>query len=132
MLSSAATRYLLAIYELSDNGMAVRSVDIANMLKVSRASVVKSLKRLVQEGLVNKEHYGNVQLTPTGVREANRIYTEYTLLHAFFTHCLQVGPSAQADAVSCLCGLSGESKNRLIELALRQAERPLVRDAAGM
>lgn len=100
MLSPASIRYLLAVYELSDGG-AVRSVDIANALKVSRASVVKCLKRLAGEGMIRKEHYGAVQLTPEGVRESNRIFTEYTLLYAFFLQRLGVPPGcARRDAVS--------------------------------
>ena len=106
MLSPASIRYLLAVYELSDGG-AVRSVDIANALKVSRASVVKCLKRLAGEG------------TPEGVRESNRIFTEYTLLYAFFLQRLGVPPGcARRDAVSALCTFTAESREQLIRRVL--------------
>lgn len=122
MLSSSSTRYLLAIYELSDGGAAVRSVDIANLLQVTRASVVKSIKKLVEEEFVRKEYYGNIQLTPLGVRESNRIYTEYSLLLAFFSRCLALPPEkARADAVSALCHFSPEGKEALIQRALSGA-----------
>lgn len=118
MLSPASIRYLLAVYELSDGG-AVRSVDIANALKVSRASVVKCLKRLAGEGMIRKEHYGTVQLTPEGVRESNRIFTEYTLLYAFFLQRLGVPPGcARRDAVSALCTFTAESREQLIRRVL--------------
>lgn len=120
MRSACAARYLLAIYELSDGGAAVRSVDIARRLRVSRASVVKSLKLLAEAGMVQKEYYGNVQLTALGVRESNRIYTEYTLLCAFFHDYLHISSEAAGkDAAACLCALTGEGKERMIELALR-------------
>lgn len=124
MLSDSSIRYLLAIYELSDGGSAVRSVDIANSLRVSRASVVKCLKKLAGEGLIYKEYYGNVQLTATGVRESNRLYTEYTLLYAFFSRCLGVAAEcAKQDAAAALCSFTGESKEYLIQQALGLSEQ---------
>ena len=60
-LTPSATRYLLAIYQLSDGGHAVRSVDVAQERPVARASVVKMLHRLVADGLIQKEYYGNIQ-----------------------------------------------------------------------
>lgn len=122
MLSSSSTRYLLAIYQLSDGGAAVRSVDIANMLQVSRASVVKSLKKLVEEDLIRKEYYGNIQLTPLGVRESNRIYTEFTLLFAYFSQCLALPDDyARNDAVSALCHFTNEGKEALMQSVLKSA-----------
>ena len=50
--SNAALRYLVAVYELSDGGSAVRSVDIARMMEVSPASVVHMMGVLSQGGFV--------------------------------------------------------------------------------
>ena len=121
-LTPSATRYLLAIYQLSDGGHAVRSVDVSTELGVSRASVVKMLRRLVADGLINKKYYGNIQLTPEGVREANRIYTQFTILEHFFRFCLRVEePVAKQDALACLSTLSQESLEQLTLLSLPQA-----------
>ena len=120
MLSNASVRYLLTIYQLSDGGMAVRSVDIANALGVSRASVVKCLKRLSGEGFIQKEYYGNVQLTPLGTKESNRLFTEFTLIQAFLRQFLHLSEQqAKKDAAACLCALSQESKEKMMALALR-------------
>ena len=119
MLSPSATRYLLAIYELSNGGCAVRSVDIAKALCVSRASVVKSLKKLCGYGLIQKEFYGNVHFTPAGIRESNRIYTEYTLLYCYFLEFLNSSPEAsRSDAICALCFFSCETKEKLIQISL--------------
>ncbi len=118
-LTPSATRYLLAIYQLSDGGHAVRSVDVAQELSVARASVVKMLHRLVADGFIQKEYYGNIQLTPAGIREANRIYTLFAILEHFFSNSLQVSEeSAKQDAISCLCFLSEESLEQLTLLSL--------------
>lgn len=50
--------------------------------------------------MIRKEHYGAVQLTPEGVRESNRIFTEYTLLYAFFLQRLGVPPAARGGTPS--------------------------------
>ena len=96
MCLNALARYLLAVYQLSADGAAVRSVEIANALGVSRASVVKSLKKLAEGGFVQKEYYGSVHLTPQGLREAGRLHREYTLLSSYFTSCLAC-PKAAAE-----------------------------------
>ena len=88
--SNAALRYLVAVYELSDGGSAVRSVDIARMMEVSPASVVHMMGVLSQGGFVRKRRYGQVQLTGEGIRTANRLYTKAALLEAFFLQELGV------------------------------------------
>ena len=70
-LTPSATRYLLAIYQLSDGGHCPFGGRGAGALS-GPASVVKMLHRLVADGLIQKEYYGNIQLTPAGIREANR------------------------------------------------------------
>ena len=65
--SNAALRYLVAVYELSDGGSAVRSVDIARMMEVSPASVVHMMGVLSQGGFVRKSsRYRAYILVETG------------------------------------------------------------------
>lgn len=125
-LSSSAMRYLLAIYELSDGGSAVRSVDIARALEVSPASVVHMMGNLAAEGVVQKRHYGNVSMTQEGIRRANQLYTRYTLLSSFFRECLNVSsPWAEEDAAACLCTLSEESMENIAHCVLQRRDQAL-------
>ena len=118
-LSTAAVRYLLAIYQLSEGGRPVRSVDIAGRLAVSPASVAHMLGVLSGAGLIAKKHYGRVQLTGRGVRLSGRLHTSCVLMECFFAQHLGVSQeTAHADAVSCLCVLSQQSISRLEELVL--------------
>lgn len=120
-LSSAAVRYLLVIYELSDGGKAVRSVDIARALGVSPASVVHMMGVLAGEGLTLKRYYGQVQLTNEGIRAANQLYTKCTILESFLIQELNIErDTARQDAVSCLCSLSEESIEKVICRVLGQ------------
>ncbi len=109
-ISQAAVRYLLTIYELSDGGAPVRSVDISRRLEVTPASVVHMMGVLSAEKLAEKRHYGRIRLTEAGIREANRLFTACTLLEAYFTEYLGVeGETARIDALNCLCCLSDQS-----------------------
>lgn len=91
MLSDCAMRYLLAIYALSRGQHALRSVQIARELEVSRASVAKMLKVLGQEGLVAKEYYSNVCLTPKGAQIAGALYAQYPAAFAFLYPSSRLG-----------------------------------------
>ena len=132
-LSSAAVRYLLVIYELSDGGKAVRSVDIARALGVSPASVVHMMGVLAGEGLTLKRYYGQVQLTNEGIRAANQLYPKCTILESFLIQELNVErDTARQDAVSCLCSLSEESIEKVICRVLGQTlEEPDILRVAG-
>lgn len=58
--SESLENYLEAI--CMHGGINVRSIDLAKQLKVSRASVNKAINTLIEEGLVEKELYGDISL----------------------------------------------------------------------
>ncbi|MBQ8025667.1 MAG: metal-dependent transcriptional regulator [Oscillospiraceae bacterium] len=122
-LSRSITRYLLGIYELSKGTECVRSADLARFLGVSKASVVKMCAQLTQQGLIAKEYYGSITLTDLGVVEANRAYTGVVILeHLLETQFGVSAENARDDAVSCLCTLSQECADKIIQYALKQEE----------
>ncbi len=115
-------RYILAIYELGNAINAVRSVDIANALCISRASVVKMLKSLSNKGIILKPHYGDVMLTDLGVKKANDIYIRYTLIYNYFIKYLKVdADNARKDSVFCLCSLSEQSIKQIIDASSKMS-----------
>lgn len=65
-LSDANLRYLFALSELAGQGRPVRSMEVADLLGVSRPSVVRVLHTLAERGLVEKAYYGKITLTPKG------------------------------------------------------------------
>ena len=113
-LSQAAIRYLLTIYELSDGGHPVRSVEIARALAVTPASVSHMLHSLIKSRLVEKRYYGSVRLTSAGIRQANLYYTRRAMLETYFTTYLGVDAQvAQSDAASCMYCLSAQSMEEI-------------------
>jgi len=120
-LSPAAVRYLLTIYQLSGGLGAVRSVDIAENLDVTRASVVYMLGVLAEGEFIRKRPYGTVQLTPTGVCAAKELGAKCAMLDALFTGHLHMNrETAHRDAIACLCSLSEDCIGRLAALGAQR------------
>lgn len=66
-LSEAKKKYLVKMVEMDPEGKGIRSIKIAKELDVTRPSVHAMLTRLSDDGLLVKEHYGIVYLTPEGL-----------------------------------------------------------------
>lgn len=71
LYSESLEDYLEAIYILG--GHNVRSVDIANHLGVSRASVNKAVNNLMENKLVSKMLYGDISLTEQGLAISRKV-----------------------------------------------------------
>ena len=82
-LSMAGEDYLEAIYRImvegGDRGIegGVRSVDVAEQLEVSKASVSKALSTLKEAGMVEQVRYGRVMLTEKGKVYAKRVWRSH-------------------------------------------------------
>jgi Mn-dependent DtxR family transcriptional regulator len=116
-LTRAGEDYLEAIYVLSldvPDG-AVRSVDVADDLKVSKASVNKALSMLKDEGMVNQEHYGKVTLTDEGRAYARLVWRAHRALRAFLIDEIGVDEET-ADEEACLMehALSAKTMDLLV------------------
>ena len=79
----------------------VRSVDIAQRLGVSKASVNKAVTALKAQGLVEQSHYGKVMLTDTGREMGQAVWYRHRLLRTFLTKELGV-PFERADSEACM------------------------------
>lgn len=124
-LSRAGEDYLEAIYRLSLEGGvgdgSVRSVDVADQLGVSKASVNKALSTLKESGMVEQSRYGRVTLTEDGRRYAALVWRSHRALRLFLERDLGV-ESEVADSEACLMEhvLSEDTMQRLIDYLERQ------------
>ena len=123
MLTPTQKKYLFIIYELGLNGNKVRSVDIANALKIQKASVSNMLPCLIGKGFVERhEDDGSVVFTKCGAVYAGELYVKYLTLHKFFTDKLGASKeSARHDAVVCLCNLTDENTENMTNYILSGA-----------
>lgn len=91
-LTMANEDYLEAIYRISidQDNPEVRSVDIAELLDVSKASVSKALNTLREEGYVEQSRYGKVNLTEEGINYASDLWRCHRMLRVFLTEDLGI------------------------------------------
>lgn len=97
-LSASLEDYLEAIYHLAARQEVARSKDIAEAMKVSRASVTGALKALSEKELVNYKPYGYVTLTEKGEQVARRVVRRHEILTRFFADVLGAEPVTAAAA----------------------------------
>lgn len=124
-LTKASEDYLEAIYRLaledaSGDGT-VRSVDVAEQLGVSKASVNKALSTLKESDMVEQSRYGRVTLTQKGREYAALVWRAHRALRLFLESDLGVSPE-RADEEACLMEhvLSADTMERLIAYLERQ------------
>ena len=90
-MSMSFEDYLEAIVMLGGTTeKSVRSVDIANELGVSKASVSKAIATLKTRGLVDQPFYGDVTLTAGGYEYGNSVLERHELLTYFLKDVLGI------------------------------------------
>lgn len=119
-LTMAHEDYLEAMVRIeSEEGIGehegIRSVDIAQLLNVSKPSVNKAIAALKTQGMVEQSHYGRVMLTPRGRVIGTTIWRRHRLLRSFLTDELGVEfETADLEACRMEHALSEDTMNRLI------------------
>lgn len=120
--------YLEAIAVLREERQVVRVSQISRLLDVSMPSVTSALKRLMEEGLVDHEPYGHVELTAKGERIAEDVIHRHETLRQFLTEILGVDPdTAREDACKMEHSLSPTSRDKLskfVEFVLSHPKGP--------
>ena len=113
-ISASGQDYLEAILVLSAERENVRSIDIAERLGVSRASVSRALNLLLEEGYIEKEHYSPIHITASGRAAGREVQERHQALRRFLTEILKVSPEvAEEDACRMEHSLSYESLTKL-------------------
>ncbi len=93
--------YIEAIYDLcKKGGGSCRSVDIADDLGFSKASVARATKNLREGGYIDQERYGLIRLTDKGDEYGKRILARHKTLRSFLTDILGVDMET-ADEEAC-------------------------------
>ena len=114
-LTSNLEDYLEAIFLLQREQKAARAKDIADRLRVQRASVTGALQSLSQKGLVNYHPYSSVTLTDLGFQLAEQIDHRHQVLTDFLGRFLQLPPDiAEANACRMEHHIDDQALERLI------------------
>ncbi|MDY4522829.1 MAG: metal-dependent transcriptional regulator [Atopobium sp.] len=115
-LSMANEDYLESIYRITvaeNNPSGIRSVDVADQLNVSKASVNKAISTLKDAGYVEQNRYGRVTLTQAGREYGSEVWHAHRLIRAFLEKDLGVDPEiANEEACTMEHALSRDTMRR--------------------
>ena len=101
-LSKAHEDYLEAIVMLGGSTeQPVRSIDIANKLGVTKASVNKAITTLKEKGFLDQPYYGDITLTAEGFAYGSSVYKRHRYLQGFLINALGIEPEV-AEEEGCM------------------------------
>lgn len=113
-MKESGENYLETIYNLYKANGIVKAIDISNELGVSRPSVFKASRILMDEGLITQEHYGNIELTKKGKLRAEEIILKHKNITKFLTLTLELSQEeAEVNACKIEHIITPEAMNRI-------------------
>ena len=86
MVSKALEEYLKTMYVLKKQNGNIRVTDIANKMNCTKSSVNKAVYNLNDNGLLNYESYGTIELTQEGEDLAKKVLEAYDIVYLFLSH----------------------------------------------
>ncbi len=96
-LSASLEDYIETIYHIVEEKQVARAKNIADLMKVSRASVTEALRALSSRGLINYAPYEVITLTDDGKRVAEDVIFRHNTLKDFFTNILAIDEKIAED-----------------------------------
>ena len=84
IIQESAEMYLETVLVLQEEGLKVRSIDIARRMEHSRATVSEWMKKLVSNGYLKIDDSGIVTFTKKGRTIAESVYERHKVLTTIF------------------------------------------------
>ena len=114
MISKSLEEYIKNMYVLKKQNGNVRVTDVAEKMNCSKASVNKALNNLKDNGLVNYETYGTIEITDAGEDLAQKILESYDIVFVFLKDVLGMEAEvAEKEAENMKSSMSDETINKL-------------------
>ena len=121
MISKALEEYLKNMYILNKQNGNIRVTDIANKMNCSKASVNKAINNLKENGLVNYESYGKIELTIEGENLAKKILEAYDIVYVFLKEVLDLDEKhSKNEAEKIKLAISDNTINKLAKYVHKQ------------
>lgn len=115
-IQESGENYLETILILQNKNGFVRSIDVANELDFTKASVSRAMSILKEAGFLVMEPGGNLVLTESGQKKAESVYERHTLIAKFLEMTLGVDhDTAVQDSCRIEHIISQESFDRIRE-----------------
>lgn len=96
-LSASLEDYIETIYLIIQEKKVARAKNIAELMKVSRASVTEALRALSSKGLINYAPYEVITMTPKGRKIAKDVIFRHNTLKNFFMEILTIDSKIAED-----------------------------------
>ncbi|HHU80491.1 MAG TPA: metal-dependent transcriptional regulator [Acholeplasmataceae bacterium] len=87
-MNKSLEMYLKTIYVLEQDHGHAHVVDISDELGITKPSVTKAMNRLKDNGLINKETYGHINLTEKGKKISQALYYKHKMITYFLEKSL--------------------------------------------
>ena len=114
MISKCMEEYLKTMYILRQKNGNIRVTDIADKMNCTKPSVNKAINNLKENGLINYESYGTIEITNKGEDIAKKILETYDIVLLFLRDVLGLEPDvAKQEAEVVKSSMSDETINRL-------------------
>lgn len=114
MVSKALEEYIKTMYILKKQKGIIRVTDIAEKMNCTKPSVNKALNNLKNEGLLNYQTYGPINLTEKGEDLAKKILEAYDIVYLFFKEVLNLeAEEAEKEAEKIKLTLDDNTINEL-------------------
>ncbi|HEX2986222.1 MAG TPA: metal-dependent transcriptional regulator [Caproiciproducens sp.] len=124
-IQESGENYLETILILQNKNGSVRSIDVANELAFTKASVSRAMSILKEAGLIRMEHNGNLVLTKAGREKAESVYERHTLIALFLEMTLGVShETALQDSCRIEHIISQESFQSMKEYIANHMKQP--------
>ena len=125
MVSEITEQYLKVIYNLTEDGRAAKTTDIAHILGIAPASVTQMLHKLAKQGYIKHEPYRGTVLNQKGKRIARRVARKHRLLERFLSDMVGIETEAGHDqACKMEHALSNEAEEALCKMMNHPATCP--------
>jgi len=116
-INESGENYLETILLLQRKKGSVRSIDIANELDYTKASISRAMGILKKAEYINMERSGEITLTGKGMKKASEIYERHTLITKYLMDTLNIDEEiADKDACRIEHILSNEAFEKIKEL----------------
>ena len=94
MISKSLEEYLKTMYILKKQNGNIRVTDVAKKMNCTKPSVNKAIYNLKDNGLLNYESYGTIELTEEGENLAKKILEAYDIVYVFLKDVLNIEEAA--------------------------------------
>lgn len=114
MISKSLEEYLKTMYVLKKQNEYIRVTDIAHNMNCTKPSVNKAIHNLKENGLINYETYGTIELTEDGENLAKKILEAYDIVYLFLKDVLNLtAEEAEKEAEKIKSTISDNTINKL-------------------